>query len=131
MMAKVLATMWKVAVKDKPIQMISVSDIGYYAAQAFINPSSFNARGISLAGDFLTLEEVSKVFKEKTGQELQTTYGFVAKSMLWMLADFGTMFNWFYTDGFGADIQTLRRENPKLLSFSDWLVNKSAFKTVG
>jgi NmrA-like family len=128
-MGKGFATMWKVAVKEKPLQVISVKDIGYFAAQAFINPSANNSRGISLAGDSLTFEQMAKVFKEKTGEDVPTTYEFLAHGMLWAIGDVGTMFRWFYTDGYGSDIQMLRKEYPELLDFGDWLAKESKFST--
>jgi uncharacterized protein YbjT (DUF2867 family) len=128
-MGKGFATMWKVALKEKPLQLISVYDIGYFAAQAFINSKSYNARGISLAGDSLSFEEAAKVFKEKMGKEMPTTYDLMAKGMLWAVGDLGTMFQWFATDGYGADIQMLRKEHPDLMGFGHWLVTMSEYKS--
>jgi NmrA-like family len=127
-MGKGFATVWKVGLKEKRLQLIAVSDIGYFAAQAFISPEEYKGQGISLAGDDLSFREASNVFKDKTGQEMPTTFEFLAHVMLWAIGHLGTMIKWFYTDGYGVDIQGLRKRNPGLLSFGDWLERKSKFE---
>ncbi|RYP87838.1 hypothetical protein DL769_000430 [Monosporascus sp. CRB-8-3] len=118
---KVMATAWKVAVKEKPMQLISIRDIGWFAAQAFMRPGDFAGRAISLAGDELTHSQASAVFKSKIGHELPETFRFLARFLLWYSADIGNMFRWLYTDGYGADMKALKAEHPGLLSWSEWL----------
>ncbi|RYP48714.1 hypothetical protein DL768_005434 [Monosporascus sp. mg162] len=118
---KIMATAWKVAVKEKPLQLVSIRDIGWFAAQAFMRPGDFAGRVISLAGDELTLSQANAIFKSKVGREMPETFHFLARLLLWYSAEFGNMFRWFYTDGYGADIKALKAEHPGLLSFSAWL----------
>ncbi|KAK7750031.1 hypothetical protein SLS62_008023 [Diatrype stigma] len=118
---KLMATTWRVAVRDKPLQLVSVRDIGWFAAQAFLRPDDFAGRSISLAGDELTLAQANAAFQTKIGREMPETFQFVARLILWLSAEFGGMFRWFYTDGFGADLKALRAEHPGLLSWSEWL----------
>lgn len=118
---KVVATAWRVAVKEKPLQLISIRDIGWFAAQAFMSPGDFAGRVISLAGDELTLSQANAIFKNKVGHEMPETFHFLARLLLWYSAEFGNMFRWFYTDGFGADIKALKAEHPGLISLSAWL----------
>lgn len=42
--------------------------------------------------------------------------------------EFGKMFEWFRTDGYGVDIQALRREYPALQDFGTWLREDSGFR---
>ncbi|RYO79654.1 hypothetical protein DL762_008058 [Monosporascus cannonballus] len=118
---KVTATAWRVAVKEKPLQLISIRDIGWFAAQAFMRPGDFAGRAISLAGDELTLSQANAVFKSKVGHEMPETFRFLARLLLWYSAEFGNMFRWFYTDCYGAEIKALKAEHPGLLSLSAWL----------
>jgi uncharacterized protein YbjT (DUF2867 family) len=59
-MGKGFASMWK-GVGEKPLQMISVHDIGVFGARAFRDPEAYKGRAITLAGDSLTLEQGKKV----------------------------------------------------------------------
>jgi hypothetical protein len=127
-MGKGFATMWSVAVKEKPLQVVATSDIGHLAGQAFLSPEKYAGKSYSLAGDDLTFAEAQKVFKSKLGFEMPMTFGFLASGMLWAIGEVGTMFRWFYTDGYGADIKALREHHPELLSFGDWLVKESKFE---
>lgn len=124
---KVFATCWKNAVKDKPLQVISVSDIGFFGARAFVYPDQYQNRGISLAGDQLTYEEMNEIFKEKTGKSVPTTFGFVGNALMAMMKDLGYMFQWFHDVGFGTDITELRKVHPELKDFRTWLEKESAF----
>lgn len=44
------------ALKGKPLQLVATSDIGYFGAEAFLNPNKYEGKGISLAGDELTFD---------------------------------------------------------------------------
>lgn len=120
-MGKTFSTLWKTAVKEKPLQLIFVDDIGYFAAQAFIKPDEYKGQGIGLAGDELTWAQAAEIYKKNTGQDIPTTYEFIANLMLWAIADVGLMFRWFYTDGYRADIQALRKKHPSLLDWEGYL----------
>ncbi|KAF7596883.1 hypothetical protein BBP40_011928 [Aspergillus hancockii] len=118
---KLTNTCWKVALKDKPLQLIAVSDIGFFGAQAFLKPEEYKGRFISLAGDEMTFEEMERLYKGRTGQDLPLTYGLFARCLMWMVDDIGRMYRWFYQTGFNADIQTLKKIHPGLKDFATWL----------
>ena len=124
---KVFATCFETALKGKPLQLIATRDIGFFAAQAFLHPQEYANRSISLAGDELTYEQFRQIFKQKTGQELQTTYRFIAGLLLWLVKDLGFMFKWFHDAGYGADIAELRKTHPQLQDFGAWLEKESQF----
>lgn len=127
-MGKGFATMWKVGLKEKRLQLIALSDIGHFAAQAFIHPEEYKGQGIGLAGDDLSFAEASKIFMDKTGQKMPTTFAFLAYVMLWAIGDLGAMFKWFNSDGYGVKLEELRKRHPGLLNFGDWLEKKSKFE---
>lgn len=124
---KVFATCWKITVKHKPLQVISVGDIGFFGARAFMYPDQYQNKGISLAGDQLTYEEMAEIFKEATGTSVPTTFGFVGKALMAMMKDLGSMFQWFHDVGYGADITELRKVHPELKDFRTWLEKESTF----
>jgi len=127
-MGKCFATMWSLAVKEKPFQLIAVSDIGHFGAQALIKPDEYAGKSISLAGDSLSFAEANEVFKGKVGTDMPKTFGFIGSAIMMMVGDVGKMFNWFYTDGYGTDIPALKKQHPGLLSFGEWLEKESKFE---
>ncbi|KFY45612.1 hypothetical protein V494_00866 [Pseudogymnoascus sp. VKM F-4513 (FW-928)] len=122
---RAFASMWR-GVGNKPLQLISVHDIGIVAAKALLNPE-YKGRVISLAGDELTLEQGRAVFQETMGYAMPETFGFVGTGIKLMMKEMGNMFKWFETDGFGADIVALRKEEPALQNFGTWLKESSKF----
>ncbi|KAL2796714.1 hypothetical protein BJX66DRAFT_299114 [Aspergillus keveii] len=127
-LGKVFATAWKVVLKGKPLQVVAVSDIGFFAAQAFINPDEYKAKSVSIASDELTFDEFAKIFKSKTGKDVPTTFDFLARFVLWMVTDLGKMYRWFHDEGYKADLQELKRVHPGLKDFRSWLETESAWK---
>lgn len=126
-MGKAFAAMWE-GIGDKPLQIVAVRDIGVFAAKAFEDPETYNGRAISLAGDELTFAQAEKVFKETLGYDLPKTWGFVGAGIKLMVKEMGDMFAWFKDEGYGADIQALRREEPTLQDFGTWLKESSPYE---
>jgi hypothetical protein len=127
-MGKGFATMCKVGLQGKKLQFIAVRDIGVIAAKAFFDPAEYGGRGISLAGDELTYDEMNEVFKKKTGTDLPTTFEIVARGMLWGITDLGSMFAWFHSDGYGVDIAEVKKIHPGLLNVDQWLEKEGKFE---
>ncbi|KAF9691024.1 hypothetical protein EKO04_011266 [Ascochyta lentis] len=128
-LGKVFATSWDATLKEKPLQLIATSDIGFFAAEAFTKPEEYKGQKLSLAGDELTYTQFKTIFAEKTGQSLPTTFRFLAAAINMMVKDLGLMFKWFKDVGYGADISKVRRMNPNLKDFGAWLKEDSQFKT--
>ncbi|KAE8152739.1 nmrA-like family protein [Aspergillus avenaceus] len=124
---KLVNTCWKVALKDRPLQLVAVSDIGFFGGQAFLNPEEYKGRAISLAGDEITFEEMARTYKARTGEDLPMTYSFLAKLLMWMVKDVGNMYRWFYSTGYKADIAMLKKIHPELKDFGDWLEKDTKF----
>ncbi|KAK6499787.1 hypothetical protein TWF481_010145 [Arthrobotrys musiformis] len=129
-LGKVFATSWEVSMKkDKKLQLIATTDIGFFAAEAFIKPDEYKGQKISLAGDELTYEEFKKIFEQKTGEKLPTTFSIIGYAINAMVKEMGYMFKWFNDAGYGADIPALRKINPEIKDFATWLEKDSLFKT--
>ncbi|KAJ5111250.1 hypothetical protein N7532_001785 [Penicillium argentinense] len=126
---KVFTTSWKVALREKPLQVISTRDIGFFGAKAFLNPDQYKGKGLSLAGDELTFKKMAEIFKAKTGKNVPLTYEFICRFLMWMMKDFGYMMQWFYDVGYGADIAAMREIHPGLKTFEEWLEVESEFDT--
>ncbi|KAK6363483.1 hypothetical protein TWF730_000915 [Orbilia blumenaviensis] len=126
---KVFATSWDLALrKEKKLQLIATTDIGFFAAEAFMKPEEYKGQKISLAGDELTYEEFGRIFEQRTGEKLPTTFRLIGSALNYMVKDFGYMFKWFNDVGYGADIPALKKVNPELKDFATWLETESLFK---
>jgi hypothetical protein len=48
---------------------------------------------------------------------------------LWAVKEVGIMFKWFKDEGYGANIEELKKIHPGLLDFGIWLEKESKFET--
>ncbi|KAJ5772792.1 hypothetical protein N7457_007688 [Penicillium paradoxum] len=127
---KVFATAWQMSLKGKPLQLVATSDIGFFAAAAFVNPEASKNHAFSIAGDELTFDSMAEIFKDLTGKDVPTTFRLPVWLMLAGVKELGAMFKWFHDVGYGADIPVLKRLNPELKTFGDWLKEDSRFRTL-
>lgn len=127
---KVFMTALRDTLGDKLVQWVAASDIGVFAAKAFANPQEWNHRAMGLAGDELDFEGLSAAFKNKTGQPIGTTFWVLGTALKWGVKEMGTMLDWFTSDGYGADIQKVRRINPDQMDMETWIAKRSKFQTV-
>jgi len=119
---KILPTAMKYGLSPTTkLQFVACADIGWFGAQALTRPKDFTGKAISLAGDELTFDEANSVFKEKVGEDLPLTWGFIIRFFLWAIPDVGKMFQFFEEVGYAADIGALKKEHPGLRSFGDFL----------
>jgi uncharacterized protein YbjT (DUF2867 family) len=128
--AKVFAAVWRHAIPDDiPLQLISVVDIGWFGAQAFLEWQSKEYRNtaISLAADELTFNEANKICKEKTGFEMPATFSVVAWAVLKVMSDIRVMFDWCARERMDADIAACRRLHPTMMTFGEWVEKEGGF----
>jgi len=118
---KVFASAWQLAIKSRPLQLVATDDIGVFAAKAFEEVDRYKGQAISLAGDELTYEQMVEVFKRTTGAPAPLTWSFVARLVLWLSEEMGTMFAFFEKEGYAADVAELRRVHPGLKDLGTWL----------
>lgn len=112
---------------DKPLQWVSTDDIGLFGAHAFAEPEKWNARAEGIAGDELTFEELNGCFERVTGKPAPATYGIFGSALKFAIKEMGVMLEWFKTDGYGVDIEALRKEDPELCDFERWLKERSGW----
>ncbi|KAJ0123627.1 NmrA-like family domain-containing protein 1 [Diaporthe amygdali] len=123
---KVFFTTLRDTMKEKPLQWIATSDIGYFAAEAFHDPATWNKRAFGLAGDELTYAQLSQTFEKVTGSPAGTTLGVLGKALKHGVSEVGVMIDWFKNDGYKAKTLECKRIHPGVTSMEDWL-RKSAF----
>ena len=129
LMGRVFTAMW-MNMGEKRLQLVATKDIGTIAAQAFsqFDSETYKNQAISLAGDDLNFEEAKVVFWKVYGRSMPVTYGFVGNLAQRMIPELGTMFRWFVTVGYGADISYCRKINPDMLDLEAWFRQVSKFK---
>lgn len=112
---------------SKPLQWIATKDIGVFAGKAFLSPAEYNHRALGLAGDELTVSQLSEVFQKETGAALDGTFWALGAVLKYMVGDMGKMVDWFGSDGYGADIKGLKGMHPGLMDLGTWIREESNF----
>lgn len=118
---RVFASAWGAVIRSRPLQLVAADDIGVFAAKSFLQPDRFRGRAVSLAGDELTFGEMVEVFRRKTGAEPPRTWNWVARLVLWLSEEMGTMYAFFEREGYAANIPELKKEHPGLKDLGAWL----------
>jgi len=103
------------------LQMVTVDDIGAFAALAFAKPDQWKGRAIELAGDELTMPQAAEYFGRVIGRPVQYVQVPMADFRHTWGEEQATMFTWFNQVGYGADIPTLRALYPALTTLEQWL----------
>lgn len=113
----------------KSLQWVAVHDIGVFAAKAFDEPEEWNHKAVGLAGDELTIEQLSRAFSKATGYPIPLTYWPAGSLLTFLVKEVGLMIGWFASEGYKADIEARRKEHPGMLTMEQWLLTKSQFST--
>ncbi|KAI1250100.1 hypothetical protein MGN70_008551 [Eutypa lata] len=116
---------------NKPNQWIATSDIGIFVAKAFVRPECWNRRAVGLAGDELTFEELSGVFRKTTGHPVPEAHWVFGSVLTFMVTELRLMIGWFSSDGYKADIEARCKDHPGLLTMEEWLRKESLFTLKG
>ncbi|KAH6876371.1 hypothetical protein B0T10DRAFT_497902 [Thelonectria olida] len=125
---KGFARMWE-QMGSKTLQMVSTKDIGWFAAQSFLEPEKHQNDALTLVGDELTQPEAGAIFKEVTGHSMALAPCPIANAVKFVLkGSVGDMFKWFEKEGYGGDVQECRSANPNMQDFRAWIEeNKGRF----
>ena len=113
---------------DQPLQWVATRDIGVFAAKAFEKPKDYSGKAIGLAGDELTVQQTGEVFKAVTGQALTPTFTLIGSALKLAVSEIQFMLNWFGREGYGVDIEELRKMHPALADMKTWIVEDSKFE---
>ncbi|CAI4218946.1 unnamed protein product [Parascedosporium putredinis] len=127
LLGRVFVTSWKMVIKEKPLQLIAVPDIGIVAAKVFLHPEEYKNRAISLAGDEITIERANEIFNKYSGRNFTETWRILCSLIMWGIKDFGYMLRWFHDVGYAADIEEVKRIHPDVKDFETWLLQDSEF----
>ncbi|KAL7965246.1 nucleoside-diphosphate-sugar epimerase family protein [Trichoderma sp. SZMC 28014] len=118
---KIAAGAWRIATQDREFAMIATKDIGWFAAQALLNPNEWTGRGVSLASESYTFDEANAIFQAKVGYPMPEASGLLVRAILAMVPNLGKMFRWIGTEKCEADIPALRAQHPTMLTWPEWI----------
>jgi uncharacterized protein YbjT (DUF2867 family) len=106
---------------DLPMQLISVRDIGAFAAIAFDRPDHFLGRTVEIAGDALTPAAIAETFGRVCGlpARFRQTPIEQVRAFDEQLAQMFTFFNDHPSELY--DLSRLRAEHPGLMGLETWL----------
>ncbi|MDY7232757.1 NmrA/HSCARG family protein [Hyalangium rubrum] len=105
----------------RPLQQISVEEIGAFGALVLEQREKFQGRRVDIASNELTGEQLAATFSRVSGKPLR--YMEVPIEQVRARSeDLARMFEWFEKVGYSADIAALRRDHPEVgwRSFEDW-----------
>jgi uncharacterized protein YbjT (DUF2867 family) len=103
------------------LQIIAVDDIGRFAAMAFEYPGRWTNRTMEIAGDELSMHELTDALSLRIGRTVryvQTPWDEFERQAGKEIA---TMFRWFEREGYHADLAAVRAEHAQTLGFAQWL----------
>lgn len=101
------------------LQMIACEDIGWFAANAFLNPKEWIGKTIDIAGDNVTYPEALAAYEKIFGITPKHSKLFAVIVRL-LLSDVRKMFEWYREPCFNADIDHLKKIHPGLLRLEDY-----------
>ena len=113
---------------DRKVNLLSVDDIGFFAADALLKPDEYRDFGISIAGDYLTKGEAQQIFKEVVGRDMPMTYWLIARLLLWLNRGLNLMVKWFQEEAVPVDLEEVRRRHPDVSNWATFLRTKSDFQ---
>jgi len=97
------------------LQMIAVSDIGWFGARAFTDAAALNRREIDIAGDMRTMPEAAEILTEALGRPIVFARTPIEQVRQYS-GDTALMVEWFERVGYSADIAGLEREFGRALT---------------
>jgi len=103
------------------VQLISVRDIGAFAAIAFGRPDQFLGRTVEIAGGILTPPQIAGTFSRACGLPARARQTPIEQVRAFgpQLAQMFTFFN-DHPSG-SSDLPALRAEHPDLMTLETWL----------
>jgi uncharacterized protein YbjT (DUF2867 family) len=106
---------------DKKLAMVAVRDIGEFGAAALMRPNDFLGQTIDLAGDELTLPDVTTQLSKVIGRSIRFQEFPLEQAEAAMGHDLATMFRWFNEVGYQVNVAALKQTfGIPLTTFAEW-----------
>ena len=119
---KGFARMWE-QMGPKRLQMVATQDIGWFAANAFLNPDKNHNASLTIVGDELSHAEADAIYQEIMGSPMQLAPCLIGSAVKYFKQDtVGDMFRWFEEVGYGGNVEECRRVHPDVQDYRTWLI---------
>ncbi|MGH8386607.1 MAG: NmrA/HSCARG family protein [Pseudomonas sp.] len=104
------------------LDMVAAADIGAFAVAAFKDPARFNGHSIDLAGESLTMDEVTSKLSSGTGREVRAQSLTEGEALAHGISA-GVISSqiWDNVEGYKVDIETARKWGVQLTAFEKWV----------
>ncbi|MEC9374780.1 MAG: NmrA family NAD(P)-binding protein [Pseudomonadota bacterium] len=106
---------------SRMLYFISIPDIGFYVGEAFNHPKRWKGVAMNIAGDSMTINEyvmtVGAVMGRSLSYRRQPLESYLAAKPKFLR----TLFRWYDNVGYTADVDSARKEFPKLITLDSYL----------
>jgi hypothetical protein len=99
--------------------MISTADIGWFAANSFLNPEEYLNKTFDIAGDEVTYPQLLEAYKKVFNAPPKKS-NLIKIIGLIIMPEVKKMMNWYREPRFKADIEHLRTIHPSLARTEDY-----------
>jgi len=106
---------------DRMLHFIAIRDIGFFVAEAFENPDQWLGRAVNIAGDRMTVAEMTATFSDVLGQEVAYNQQPLEAYLETFPKPLRPLFRWYDEVGYTVDVDGLRREYPNLTTLDQYL----------
>ncbi|MFD4787263.1 NmrA/HSCARG family protein [Streptomyces sp. NPDC058459] len=106
---------------ERPVQQVSVEDIGAFTLLALNDPDQWKDRSVDLAGDELSMAQTAETFTRVLRRPVAVQHISWDDFRERQGEEMYVMNRWFETTGYEADLGRLRESLPGLLSLEDYL----------
>jgi uncharacterized protein YbjT (DUF2867 family) len=115
--------------RGRKLQMVAVSDIAEFVAEAFAKPDEFLNKEIDLAGDALAFDEVAAQISAAMNREIRYEEIPEEKAESAVGNDLALMYKWFNREGYKVDIPELeKRWGIRMTTFARWLGKSELYR---
>lgn len=107
--------------EDARLDLVAASDVGAFAAAAFVEPCRLHGEEIDMAGDSLTMREVAKILTDVTGKPVAARQVSMEEALeLGHHAGLSESQQWASIEGYKVDIPLAASHGLPLTSFAEW-----------
>jgi len=109
---------------DRMLHFIAVRDIGRFVGEAFDNPQRWQGVAVNIAGDRLLVRDYVATVSRVTGHPIRYNRLPLDQFLATLPQPLRPLFRWYDEVGYEADVASLRRELPQLLTLETWLIEQ-------